>query len=195
VRFFLFPPCATKPEQRFSGRYGIPGDAWDHRPSLDSLASHDANRPYSYAPAQGSNLKYSDSAVVDTGSSYAHPEDSAGYVNGEGIREQMVPNRFASEGEYLEYLQDQGDRQHAARYDDPPHHAQGYEHEQQGYETGYAQGYPEQYTDAGVPSSSSSLYPASGPPEYATPPHAQDAGALASGGPTRGDGKYGYVPR
>lgn len=109
-------------------------------------------------------------------------------MNEAGIREEMVPkpNGFASEGEYREYLQDQEERRRAG-YDEPPH--------AQAYEPGYAhaQGYAEQYADAAYPGGSS--YPASGPPEYATPAHAQDGGALASGGPARGDGKYGYVPR
>lgn len=132
---------------------------------------------------------------MDTGSAYAHEEpatyapEGTGYVNEAGIREEMVPNTFASEGEYREYLQDEEQRRRAG------YEGQGYEPEYHAH--AYAQGYPEPYADAAYPGGPSSYPPsASGPPGYATPlPHAQDGGALASGGPARGDGKYGYVPR
>lgn len=103
-----------------------------------------------------------------------------------------MPNEFASEAEYREYMQHEADQQRG-EYEQP--HGQGYE-QSHGYDQG--QGYPQEYADAPYPPQGSSPvdYPpqAQGPPEYVTP-HAQDGGMVASGGAARGDGKYGYVPR
>ncbi|KAJ9092750.1 hypothetical protein QFC19_008602 [Naganishia cerealis] len=204
-------------------RYGVPGDAWDHRPSLDSLAEQERladtsafNRPYSYAPPgqhgrmqSSSSLKFSDQ-VVDTGLSY--------HAGGRA-REEPRANEFASEAEYREYMQHVQDQEREMEYAQqgqghsyPPQiqtHGQGYEEDQEEYQHDQ----PQQGQIAPT-ASSPSHYSSShnyehqphqqipmpmpmAPPEYSSGyAQAQDGGAvLANGGAARGDGKHGYVAR
>jgi hypothetical protein len=180
-------------------RYGVPGDAWDHRPSLDSLDGRD--RPYSYAPATGSNLKYSDSAVLDNGATYADPnQDGAVYTDpATGITEQMRRGEFTSEAEEREYYQSREFMEEHGQqqgYADGQGYEQGHGYEQQqGYE--HQQGYQQEYSDGQYPAHEAPYPPqGSAPPDYPAPaPHAMDGGMIASGPAARGDGKYGYVPR
>lgn len=109
----------------FCGRYGVPGDAWDHRMSLDSQA----DREY---PAQG----YTSDAVVDAGGSYhqSHPDAQRGYPEEQGYPAQQGyaqphPDEFASEAEYREYMQHMEDQQREAQ-------GQGQQYAGQGYEDG-----------------------------------------------------------
>lgn len=154
-RYAPYPlPHTARTDFPTVGRYGVPGDAWDHRMSVDSLAE----REY---PQQG----YTSSAVIDAGGSYEpHPD---AYAEGQGHPTQQGyaaphPDEFASEAEYREYMQHMEDQQRE-RYPGQQGYAQGYDDAAPG-------GYPQQ--------------------GYHTPPP-----GYAGDGQTRGDGKYGYVPR
>ncbi|KAJ9125053.1 hypothetical protein QFC22_000006 [Naganishia vaughanmartiniae] len=206
---------SASPNNFVANRYGVPGDAWDHRPSLDSLVEQERmadgsafNRPYSYAPpGQGrmkssSSLKFSDQ-VVDTGLSYHPAGDQESPASAAEYREyqQHMEDQQQQEMDYAQHQQQGQGHQYP-----PPIQTHGqyadeeYEHEQQHQGQMAPSGsspshYSSNHTYEQQPQQMPMPMPMA-PPEYSSGyAQAHDGGAVASGGPSRGDGKHGYVAR
>ncbi|KAJ9127721.1 hypothetical protein QFC24_000004 [Naganishia onofrii] len=196
-------------------RYGVPGDAWDHRPSLDSLAEQERmadgsafTRPYSYAPpGQGrmkssSSLKFSDQ-VVDTGLSYHTGGDQDSPAGAAEYREYQ--QHMVDQQQEMEYAQHQQQQQGQGHHYPPPIQTQGqyadeeYEHEPHQGQIAPSGSSPSHYSSSHAYEHQPQQMPMPmpmAPPEYSSGyAQAHDGGAVASGGPSRGDGKHGYVAR